>query len=129
MFDRIWHVIGQRVRPRTIDVFILKTPHPIQLRFIQPIQQGLKLGLGFTWIADNERRTQGNLGADITPRGDLIQRFSRCCRPRHPPQNSRMRMLERYVQIGQDQPLSHQRDQIAHMGIGVNIMQPHPSPK
>ena len=122
-------MIGQRVRPRAIDVFILKTPHSIQVRLIQPIQQGLKFSLGFTGIADNKRRTQGNLGADTAPCGNLIKRFGRRRWPRHPPQNIRMRMLERYVQIGQDQPLSHQRDQIAHMGIGIDIMQPHPSPK
>ena len=38
-----------------------------------------------------------------------------------------MCVLERNVEIGQDQPLAHQGNQVAHMWVGVNIMQPHPS--
>ena len=38
-----------------------------------------------------------------------------------------MRVLKRYIQIRQDQPLGHERDQIAHMRVGIDIMQPHPS--
>ena len=37
-----------------------------------------------------------------------------------------MGVLERNVEIGQDQPLGHQRDQLAHMRVGVDVMQPHP---
>ena len=35
-------------------------------------------------------------------------------------------MLKRDVQIGQDQPIGHQRDQVANMRIGIDIVQPHP---
>lgn len=37
-------------------------------------------------------------------------------------------MLKRDIEVGQHAILwvRHQRDQIAHMGVGVHIMQPHP---
>ena len=36
-------------------------------------------------------------------------------------------MLKRDIEIGQDQALRHQGDQIANMRVGVDIMQPHPN--
>ncbi len=38
-------------------------------------------------------------------------------------------VLERDVEIGQDQALRHQRDQVAHMRIGIDVVQPHPGPE
>ncbi len=37
-----------------------------------------------------------------------------------------MGMLERDIQIRQNQPFGHQGDQVPHMRIGVDVMQPHP---
>ncbi len=35
-------------------------------------------------------------------------------------------MLERYVQVGQDFPLAHQRYDRVHMGVGVDVVHAHP---
>jgi hypothetical protein len=35
-------------------------------------------------------------------------------------------VLERNIEIGRDQALGHQRNHLIDMGIGVDIMQPHP---
>ena len=35
-------------------------------------------------------------------------------------------MLERNVEVGQDQPVGHQRNQLAHVGVGVDVVQAHP---
>ena len=37
-------------------------------------------------------------------------------------------MLERYIEIGREKPISHQRDDIVDMGVGVDIVQPYPWP-
>ena len=48
---------------------------------------------------------------------------------RHALQGLGVGVLEGDVQIGQDQPLGHQGDQVAHMGVGVDVMQTHPRPE
>jgi len=40
-----------------------------------------------------------------------------------------MRVLEWNIEIGQHQAFGHERNEVAHMGVGVDVMQPHPSPK
>jgi hypothetical protein len=35
-------------------------------------------------------------------------------------------MLERHVQIGQDHPIGHQRDEFVDVRIGIDIVQPNP---
>ncbi len=35
-------------------------------------------------------------------------------------------MLKRNIQVRESQTFGHQRDQVAHMRIGIDVMQPHP---
>ena len=35
-------------------------------------------------------------------------------------------MLERNVEVGEDQPFGHQRDDLVDVRIGVDVVQPHP---
>ena len=35
-------------------------------------------------------------------------------------------MLEGNVEVGKDEPFGHQRNDVVHVGVGVDIMQPHP---
>ncbi len=122
-------MIGQIVCPRALDVLVLKAADAIQSRLVQPVQQGLEFGLGLAGIADDEGGSQGDLGADRAPGRDLVQRLRRRRRPGHAAQHVRMRVLEGNVQIGQHPSFGHQRDQVAHMRIGIDIMQPHPCPQ
>jgi hypothetical protein len=57
------HMIGQVVRPRPGDVFVLEAADPVELRLVQPVEQGLELGLGLARIADDEGRAQDDIGA------------------------------------------------------------------
>ena len=35
-------------------------------------------------------------------------------------------MLERDVEVGEDEPFGHQRDDVVHVRVGVDVVQPHP---
>ncbi len=57
--------------------------------------------------------------------GDLVERFRRR-RAGHAAQDAGVGMLERDVEVGQDQPLCHQRDQIADVRVWVDVVQADP---
>ena len=120
-------MIGQCVRARTFDVFVLKTPNPIQLRLVQPVQQHLKFFFGFAGIADDEGRTDRHVGAGVAPGGDFGERAFGSRRACHTAQRIRVSMLKGHIQIRQDQPVGHKRHQIAYMGVGIDIVHPNPS--
>ena len=65
-------------------------------------------------------------GQTAAPGGDLVQRPGGGGGAGHAAQRVGMGVLEGDVEIGQDQPLGHQRDQLAHMRVGVDVVQPHP---
>jgi hypothetical protein len=65
--DLFGHVIGQGVRPRAGDVFVFEASDPVELRLVQPVEQGLELRLGLAGVADDEGRAQGDVGADRAP--------------------------------------------------------------
>ncbi len=107
----------------------MKAPDTVQLRLVHPIQKRLEFGLGFSGIANDKRTTQGNVGANAAPFRDPVQGALRRRRTRHAFERVRVRVLEWHVQIGQDQAVRHQRDQLAHMRVGIDIMQAHPRPE
>ena len=127
LLDLLGDMIGQIIGAGTGDILILKTPNAVELRLIHPIKQGLEFGFSLAGVADNEGRPQGDLWAIFAPGGNLIERFGRCGGAGHAFEHIGMGVLKGNVEIGQDQPLGHQRDQMAHMRVGVDIMQPHPS--
>ena len=47
-------------------------------------------------------------------------------RPPHRLQHVRARVLEGNVEIRQHAPLRHQRQDLIHMRIGIDVMEPHP---
>ncbi len=124
-------MIRQIVGPRTFDVLVLKAANAVELCFIHPIEQGLKFGLGLAGVADDKGGSQGDVGTFSAPSGDLIQGTGGSGRAGHAAQNVWMGVLERNIQIGQHAVcrVRHQRDQIAHMRVRVDVMQPNPSAK
>ena len=122
-------MIGQGVGPRTGDIFVLKAADPVELGFIHPVEQGLEFRLGLAGVADDEGRPQGDVRAGGAPGRDFVQCAGGGGGAGHAAQRFGMGVLERDVEIGQDQPVGHQRHQIAHMRIGVDVMQPHPGPQ
>jgi len=51
------------------------------------------------------------------------------CGSGHPFESVRVGMLEGDVEVGQDQPVGHQRDQVAHVGVGVDVVEADPCPQ
>ena len=86
----------------------------------------MELGLGFAGVADDKRGPQGNVGTDIAPLADPVERFFRSRRARHAFERIGVGVLERHVQIGQHEPLCHERDQVFYEGVGIDIVHPHP---
>jgi hypothetical protein len=70
-------MIGQGVGAGPGDIFIFETADPVELRLVQPIQQRLEFRLGLAGEADDEGRTQRDIGADAAPRRDLVKRARR----------------------------------------------------
>ena len=68
-------MVGQGVGPCPCDVFVLEATDAVELRFVQPIEQVLEFRLGLTRVADDEGRAQGDVGADVAPCGDFVERF------------------------------------------------------
>jgi hypothetical protein len=52
--------------------------------------------------------------------------FSVAAGPAHGLEHGGAAVLQRHVQIGQDQLIGHQRDQPVHLRIGIDVVQPHP---
>ena len=119
-------MVGQGVGARTLDVLVLEAADPVELGLVQPVEERLELGLGLARKAHDEGRAQRQFRADPAPGGDLVQRLCGRGGAGHAPQHVRMRMLEGHVEIGQHQPVRHQRNQVAHMRIGIDVVQPHP---
>ena len=55
-------------------------------------------------------------GQSRRQRGDLVEGPRRRRGAGHAAQDVRVAVLERDVEIGQDETVGHQRDQLAHMG-------------
>ena len=60
---------------------------------------------------------------------DALQRPLDGARSLHQFQNAWAGVLQRYIQVGKDLAIAHQRDQIVHMGIGVDVMHADPEPQ
>ncbi len=86
----------------------------------------MEILFGFAGEADDEARTDRDVGCDRAPR---LQPFEHLCfvrRALHRLQNLRARVLEGDVQIRRQQPLGHQRDHRIDVRIGIDIVEPHP---
>ena len=86
----------------------------------------LELGLGLAGIADDEGRAQDELGAVGAPAGDLVEGAR--ARRRGGPCASAPRggCAGRGCRGRAGPPLGHQRDQLADVRVGVDVVQAHP---
>ena len=57
---------------------------------------------------------------------DALKRLLLRRRAFHALEHVRARMLERHVEVGQHLALRHQRDDLVHMRVGIDVVQPHP---
>ncbi len=126
LLERLRHRVGQGVGSRAVHRRIGEGADAIELRGGQEIEQHLEIRVGFARKADDEGAAQGQLGADATPRLQAFKGILGGGRAFHALQDTRAAVLQRHVEIGQDRPLSHERDQLIDVRIGIDVVQAHP---
>ena len=104
----------------------LKQPTRSSEASSQPLQQHFEIRFGLAGKADDEGRAQRQIGADLAPARDALQRFFLRRRPLHALQHLGRGVLKRDVEIGQDLSVGHQRDDLVDVRIGIDVVQPHP---
>jgi hypothetical protein len=102
---------------------------PIELGLAQPVEQELEVRIGLAREADDEGRADGEIGADAAPAPDARQGLLLGGRPLHAPEHIGARMLERHVEIGERLAFGQERNDLVHMRIGIDVMQPDPDPE
>ncbi len=105
---------------------VFEAAHAVEFRFLQPIQHVIEIGLGLAGEADDEGRADGEVGADFAPLLDPLQHLVLIARTLHRLQDLRARMLEGDVEIGKDQAIRHQRDDVVDMRIGIDVVEARP---
>ena len=57
---------------------------------------------------------------------EALEHLLRARRPLHQLQDARARVLERHVEVGKDLALGHQRNDVVHVRIRIDVVQAHP---
>ena len=120
--DGCREIVGDARRDR----LVAEAADAIELRLVEPVEQQLEILVGLAGKADDEGRADGEIGTDLAPALDALQRLLLRRRPLHALEHVGAGVLERDVEIGQHLALGHQRDDLVHMRIGIDVMQPHP---
>ena len=71
-------------------------------------------------------RADGDVGADLAPGADALERLLGVRRALHQLEDARARVLERHVEVGKDLALGHQRNDFVDVRIRIDVVQPHP---
>ena len=100
--------------------------NPVELGLVDETQQLLEIVLGLAGKADDEGASDGQVRADIAPFLDALEILVDRARTFHQFQNARTGVLERDVQIRQELAFGHQRDDVVHMRVRVNVVQARP---
>src|ERR1700741_1671891 len=119
-------VTRERVGGRALHRRVLEAADTVEPGLLQPREQLLELLLGLARKADDEGAAQRQLRALGAPLCDAPQRVLGVRRAAHALEDLGTAVLERYVEIGQHAPLRHERDDLVHVRIGIDIVQPHP---
>ena len=124
--DFLRHRIGQGVRRRALDRLETERADAVQLRFLQPVHQIGEIVLRLAGEADDEGRSHGNVRANLAPALDAFEHLRFVGRATHRLEHRSAGVLEGNVEIGEHQPLGHQRDDLIDMGVGIDIVEPNP---
>ena len=125
--DLFGHRVGQRVGGGALDRLEAERADAVELGFVEPVEQILEILLGLAGEADDEARADRDVGRDLAP----ALAAARAPWPRWPGgfiarSTAGAGVLERDVEIGEQQPLGHQRDDLVDVRVGVDIVEPHP---
>src|SRR5690606_28365316 len=83
LLHRLGNMVGKGVRTGAADVLVPEAADPVELRLVEPVEQGLELSLGLPGVADDEGGAERDAGADGAPRRDFVERLRGGSRPRH----------------------------------------------
>src|SRR5262249_11437424 len=72
LLPRVGHTGREIVRDRAVHRLVFEAADAIELRFAEPVEQQLEVGIGFARKADDEGRAQGEARADLAPAGDAL---------------------------------------------------------
>jgi len=126
-----FHFVGDMVRQivccGTVDILVFEATDAVQIRFLQPIQQDLKILFRLAWEADDKSGSDRDIRADVPPGLDAVQRLFLMGRPPHQAQNLWAAVLKRNVEIRENDAVGHQGNKPVHMRIWIDIMQADPS--
>ena len=111
---------------RALDRLELERADAVELRFLEPGEEIGDVLVGLAGEAEHEGRADREVGNLLAPGADALQHFRVIGRAPHRAQHVRARVLERDVEIREHQPLGHQRNDIVDVGVGVDVVQPHP---
>src|ERR1700719_3942682 len=89
LLDLIRHGVAEIVGGRAFHGLVAEATDPIERRLVKPVEQEGEFLLGLAREADNEGRPQGDVGTDVAPGTDAIQRLLLAGRPPHPLETGR----------------------------------------
>src|SRR6056297_2530743 len=124
--DFLGYRAGQGVGRSAGNRRVLEAAHALELCLAQPVEQELEIFFRFAGVADDEGRADHQVGTDLAPAADPLQRILGRGRAAHGFEYPRAGVLKRNVQIRQNAAFGHQRDDPVDVGIGVDVVQPHP---
>ena len=124
--DFLGHGAGEIVGRGAGNRLVAEAADAGELRLAHPVEQELEILLGLAGEADDERRSDGKVGAHLAPAADALQRLFLRRRAAHRFQHLRRGVLEGDVEVRQDLALGHQRNDVVDMRIGIDVVQAHP---
>ncbi len=114
------------VGSRAVDRLVAEAADAIEPGVAEPVEEGLEIILALAREADDEGRADGEIGTDVAPAPDALQRLVLVGGPAHRLEHRRRGVLERDVEIGQHLAVGHQRDHRVDVRIGIDVVEPDP---
>ncbi len=122
LFHRLGHGGRKLVRTRARNRLVAEAADAIELGLLEPIQQEAEVRFALAGKADDEGRADGQIRAYLTPAGDAPQYLLLRRRPAHAAQHRGRGVLEWDIEVGQHLAVRHQRDDLVHMRVRINVV-------